>query len=123
MINNYITLDGNKYCTNSTNWLETEYSPRQTKRLLSSAGDVTFGVNSFFGWTGDIFIDLTPASGFGSMSDFQTTFRKKTSLSMTDHYGVTRTVVLGGQIQKRSILPIWDDPTNEFHIPVEIMTI
>ncbi len=124
MINNFITLDGKKYKTSANNWLEIENSPRQHKRLLSSAGDISFGVNTFLAWKGDIFVDVSPTDIlYGSFDDLQTTFRKKSSLTMIDHYGVSRSVVMGGTMEKRSILPDWADPSNEFHISVEITSL
>jgi hypothetical protein len=125
-MNKYITFDGKQYKTLSTTWMETEVSPRQIKRLLSGVGDVTFGPSSYLTWKGDV-VTLAVADGShperGTLATLETAFRKRTPLTMIDHYGVSRSVTMSGSIDKRSVLPVWDVAGNEFRIHVEITSL
>ena len=123
-MNNYIILDGNKYKTSSTNWVETEVSPRQVKRLLSSKGDVAFGIASYYTWRGTLLVPVVAVAGFGEKADLEATYRKHNILVMEDHFGVKRNVAISsGALEKQSFTAMWDGTENEFHIPVEIVTL
>lgn len=121
---NYITVDGLKYVTSSANWRDGEVNPRTVTRLLSGAGDATFSNSTYMAWKGEIECPVTPRSaGWGTLTTLQASFRKKTVLSFEDHYGTAYTVTLGPMLDKRSLLPIWDDPNNKFFVTTEIFTL
>ena len=120
-MNDYITLDNLKYKTTAATWVETEVSPRQLKRLLSSKGDVTFSASAYKTWKGEIVAEITARSAdYGTLTTLEASLREKSALSMIDHKGNSCSVYVAGIMEKRSATPDWEGASNKFYIPVEI---
>jgi len=120
---NYITLNGKKYKTQSANWTETEVNARQTTRLASGKGDVTFGGSGYFMWTGTLIAPVVAETGWGTKDTLANAFRKKTKLAYEDHLGTAYEVAIGSRMEKRSQLPDWDNVENVFHVFMEIVSL
>ena len=115
-MNDYIILDGKQYATAADNWTPYEDRPLTIRRLLSGASNVTFGPATFTTWRGIIIVDVTPRAGFGSVDDLRTTYRKRTALSFTDHYGDAFSVVIDRAVDEKSLSPMWTAVDNTFRI-------
>jgi hypothetical protein len=120
-MNDYITLDGKKYHTAANAWDPNEERPMIVRRLLSGGTNVTFGPTTFTGWRGVVMVDVAPATGFGSIDDFRLTYRKRTKLSFTDHYGNTCDVVIDRTVGEKSLSPMWTAVDNVFRINLALL--
>jgi hypothetical protein len=121
-MNNYITLDGKKYKTIHKQWTPGSDKPATVRRTLLGTLDVTYGPGTFPDWQGKIEGPVTPIdSSWGSIADLRLTIVKMTSLSMTDHYGVTSTVHVLGPFAEESRSPVWDAATNMIYVKVRIV--
>jgi len=120
-MNDYITLDGKKYATAAEAWEPNEDRPMIVRRLMSATTNVTFGPATFTGWRGVILVDVTPQTGFGSIDDMRTTYRKRSALSFTDHYGNTFSVVIDRTVGEKSISPMWTAIDNTFRINTSLI--
>lgn len=120
-MNNYITLDGKKYATQANDWTPMYDKPATARYNLNGGVEVTYGPGVLSSWEGTIRVYQSPPSGYGSLTDFITTYNKLTSVSMTDHGGTTHTVHLIGAIKQKSLTPMWDSNSNVYFIPVKIV--
>ena len=120
-MNDYIILDGKHYRTAHENWEPSEDRPMIIKRLMSGASNVTFGPATFTGWRGIVMVDVGAQAPFGTIDDFRTTYRKRTSLSFTDHYGTVHSVVIDKTVGERSISPMWTATDNVFKVSVSLV--
>ena len=117
-MNNYITLDGKKYHTVHKQWVPLIDRPVVIKKLLSGNRNVTFGPAMKPTWQGLVRAAVTPETGFGSIDDLRTTYYRLSSLSFTDHYGVTSTIVLDRRVNEQSFSPKWDGASNQFEVNI-----
>lgn len=124
-MNNYITLNGKRYKTNSDTWTPpTQQRPVQVKKLWSGKNDVTFGPASIVEWSGDVIAPVVPdGPEYGSVVDLRTAYSLLQPLSFIDHYGVSYTVVLAGSIAERSKTPVWDGASNSFLVPIILVPV
>jgi len=121
-MNNYITLDGKKYKTIHKQWTPGSDKPATLRRTLLGSLDVTYGPGTFNDWQGKLEGPVTPIDGsWGSIADLRLTIVKLTSVSMTDHYGVTFTVHILGPFQEESRSPVWDSASNMIYVKVRIV--
>jgi len=121
-MNNYITLDGKKYKTIHKQWTPGSDKPSTLRRTLLGSLDVTYGPGTFNDWQGKIEGPVTPIDGtWGSIADLRLTIVKLTSVSMTDHYGVTFTVHILGPFQEESRSSMWDAASNMIYVKMRIV--
>jgi hypothetical protein len=121
-MNNYITLDGKKYKTIHKQWTPGSDKPATLRRTLLGSLDVTYGPGTFNDWQGRIEAPITPIDGtWGSITDLRLTIVKLTSVSMTDHYGVTFTVHILGPFAEESRSPVWDGASNMIYVKMRIV--
>jgi hypothetical protein len=120
-MNDYITLDGYKYRTAAENWEPNEERPMVIRRLMSGSSNVTFGPATFTGWRGIILVDVTPAAGFGSVDNMRATYRLRSQLGFTDHYGNSYNVVIDRAVGEKSISPMWTAVDNVFRINLSLV--
>jgi hypothetical protein len=122
-MNAYITLDGFKYATIHKQWAPTKERPVVIKKLLSGGRNVTFGPSMTNQWAGVITVPVTPATGYGAISDLRATYAKLTTLTFVDHYGVTYSVVIDRHVGEASLTPVWDAGTNMFQVNITLVQI
>jgi hypothetical protein len=124
-MNAYITLDGKKYKTPQKSWTPTELKPATVRVTLLGAMDATYAPATILVWQGEIEVPFqTSESGFGTISDLETSFRKRQLLSFQDHFAVaTYQADVSGQMVKRSNTPKWDGTSNKFFVVVTIKAI
>jgi hypothetical protein len=122
-MNDYIVLDGKRYGAIHDTWTPVIERPLMKRRLLSGKVNVKFGPAIFRSWRGGIHVPVTATAPYGTITDFRTTYAKLTSLSFTDHYGISYTVVLDRTIDERSISPGWDSADNVFPITISLTSI
>ena len=120
-MNAYVTFDGYKYIAVHGKWLPGITKPATYRMTLSGNADVTYGPSAKKVWEGVLGIDVSPASGFGSIANFRATIEKKAGLSFTDHYGNSYTVHTFGEFRDNSFSPMWDASSNVFHIQVRLV--
>jgi hypothetical protein len=120
-MNDYITLDGKRYRTAAESWEPNEERPLIIRRLMSGNTNVTFGPATFTGWRGVVCVDVTPAANFGSVDDLRATYRKRQSLSFTDHYGTNYTVVIDRAVNEKSLSPVWTAVDNVFRLNMSLV--
>src|SRR5512133_1431823 len=88
-MNNYITLNGKKYKTQSKNWFPITNTPSTLRLTLNGGVDVAFGPTSITEWQGTVEIEATPPAGYGGYADFVTAAEARTTLTFQDHYAST----------------------------------
>ena len=123
-MNNYVTLDGKKYSCPFKEWEPVFEKPVSARFTWAGAADVTFGNGGYKTWSGSIRAQVTPASGFGSVSDIRNTIAKLTTVGFQDHYGDKTYTVAVEQIgPERSISAKWDGASNVIFFPVRLTMI
>jgi len=121
-MNNYITLDGNKYMTRHGDWEPIYDKPGAARLVLSGNIDVTWGPATISGWQGVIIGPVTsPGTGWGTIDNLRTSVRKTQAVSFTDHYSNTDDVIVLGSLREESKSPMWDSPSNEITVEVELV--
>jgi hypothetical protein len=120
-MNAYVTLDGYKYSAPHGNWSPQTERPVVIKRLLSGNTNVTFGPAPMVRWVGMLNADVSPATGFGSITNLRATCAKLTQLSFTDHYGDTFNVILDRSVGEDSLTPQWDGASNKFRVTLTVI--
>jgi len=120
-MNAYVTLDGNKYSAPHGQWAPSTDRPVVVRRLLSGGTNVTFGPAPIQRWQGQLNASVTPASGFGDIDDLRATVAKLESLSFTDHYGTSYTVVVDRSVGEESLSPVWDSAENKFKVSLTLL--
>jgi hypothetical protein len=89
-------------------------------RILADGSlDVTHGPTTVYLFQGEIAADVTPDSGYGSISNLRASLVKKQAFSFTDHYGTTYTVHAIGPFPERALSPKWDSASNIFYVSVQ----
>lgn len=123
-MNDYITLNGKRYKTPSTNWAPVYNKPSTVRYTLLGAADATYGPAMGYEWQGEIEVPYSATAPWGSLSDFQATLALMTSCSFIDHLGTSYTVhVVGPQFRQRSLMSMWDSNSNKFYIPVRLIKV
>jgi hypothetical protein len=123
-MNNYITLDGNKYATNAKGWKVINGKPGTERYTLLGALDVTYGPATPKCWEGEINGPVTArAAGWGTIVTLRTTLAKKQAVSYTDHYGTTVNVHCLGDFAERSLSTQWDGATNVIYVSVRLVKV
>lgn len=120
-MNEYITLDSLKYPTLSTDWTSHLVVPSSDAMMLNGEVAVTFGPAARREWNGSIKAEVTARdTGWGTIADLRTTLAKLTTLSFTDHYSSSYTVLVQIAGPEISLSPMWDATSNEFAIKVKV---
>ncbi len=122
-MNNYITLDSKKYRCPFRQWEQLTDRPMSARFTWNGVADVTFGNGAFVIWEGAIRAEVTPGTGFGSVSDIRNTLAKKSVLEFTDHYGGDYIVAVETAGPERSISAKWDGASNVIFFPMKIYKI
>lgn len=118
-MNDYITLDSNKYRTTHRTWRPARLVPNTDRLLLSGSLDVTFGNGTILEWAGEIVGPVTAdGAGWGTITNLRTSLEKRQLLSFTDHYGTTKNVVVKGLLSERSLSPKLDGTDNVIYVTV-----
>jgi hypothetical protein len=122
-MNNYITLDGNKYATLAKTWKPLTVKPSTDRLTLQGNIDVSYGPGVVKEWQGTIVADVSQrATGWGTVTTLKATLEKRESVSFTDHNGTTYTVHVLGTFDERSLTNVWDDSQNKIHFNVRILS-
>ncbi len=119
-MNSYIILDGKRYPAKHKDFLPVKNRPIMERALLDGTRDVVYGSSFLQGWEGTIVVPTSESDPYGDIADLRTTMDKKTTVSMTDHYGNVHTVALLGDLAEDSISPMWDANTNKYNIKIRI---
>jgi hypothetical protein len=120
-MNDYVTLDGKKYPTIHGQWTPSTDRPVVIRRLLSGSTNVTFGPASNKRWRGTLKAAVTPETGYGSIDDLRTTYERMESLTFTDHYGNTHSVIIDRAVDEGSNVPKWDSPENKMLVKLTVI--
>ena len=64
-MNNYITLDGQKYKTNGKAWTPATTKAGSVRLNLDGTLDATYGAGTLLRWEGEIKVRVTIEAGFG----------------------------------------------------------
>jgi hypothetical protein len=120
-MNDYITLDGHKYATLQRSWVPI-YNPPMTARMcLDGTMDVTHGPAMWYQWSGEIKVEVTPATDYGGLSDLKDMIFAMTIVDFTDHRGDNYHVVVYGPTPEKSATPDWTAGSNELYVTVKII--
>ena len=120
-MNNYIVLDGLKYKTPGKSWNNITTKPGTVRYTLLGAIDGTFGAATLFDWDGEIEGPVTPQDGtWGTITTLRASLAKLSALSFTDHYGNSFTVICQGPFKERSLMNMWDSPSNTIFVQAHI---
>jgi hypothetical protein len=111
-MNDYITLDDKRYGVAAESWEPNEERPMVLRRLMSGSTNVTFGPATFTGWTMTVMANVGAVAPWGTPADLRTTYKKRSTLSYTDHFGASHTVVIDRRVGERSLSPQHDAPDN-----------
>ena len=117
-MNNYITLDSKYYKTPVSSWVPSIIKPMTTRDAWDGSTDTTYGPSVHHEWQGLIRASVSPATGYGSITDLRTTISKKSSVTFIDHYGVTYSVDLSGPFKEHSFTNVWDASSNSIDISI-----
>ena len=117
-MNNYIEINNKKYKTLGSNWTPQSMMPSQVRPTWNGRLDVVYAPTVIQNYVGVIIVPVTPATGFGYLSDFRTAYQTKAAQTFKDHYGNQFTIVFTGILPEKSIMNTWDAASNEFNIPV-----
>ena len=120
-MNNYVTLDGFKYDCPFKEWDPTTEKPMSYRRTWDGSFDVTYGPGLFKTWNGNLRARVTPATGYGSISDLRATISKMQGVTFIDHYGDTYTVHIEPAGPEKSFSPLWSGASNVFLVPVHMI--
>lgn len=121
-MNDYITLDGNKYATLQRSWRPTQPKGSTARVTLNGGLDVTYGALTVQQWNGEIVGDVTSrGAGWGTIATLRTTLAKRTSLGFTDHYGNSYTVHQIGGYQEAPFSPGWDNAESVIYVAVQLV--
>jgi hypothetical protein len=120
----FVSVDGKKYVTPARAWMPVETKPSQVRITLAGALDTTYGEKCLLEWRGDLMAPYAVTdSSFGTISDLLTSLRKKTQLTFIDHFEVSRSADISGQMARRSITPIWNANSTKWYISVTIKAV
>lgn len=120
-MNEYITLDGYKYPTLALDWESHPVRPASADLMLNGETAVTFGPAASRQWTGSIKAEVTARdTGWGTITTLRASLVKLTTLSFTDHYGNSYTILCDIRGPEVSLSPIWDATENEFSVKVSM---
>ena len=117
----YITLGGKYYKCLQRSWQPLYQTPMTVRLCLDGTLDVTHSAGIIYMWQGEIKVDLTPGTGYGSISELRALIAAQELITMIDHLGSTYSVVIFGQIPEKSATPAWDSPTNEIWVTVKMI--
>lgn len=120
-MNNYITLNNKKYKTLAKDWMPIQETPATVRMTLSGKTDAAFAPSDVMEWVGTLEADNTPETGFGTITDIGTAIAGRAPVTFVDHYGTSYSVIIQGQIRKKSLLPVWDAAKNTFHVQVHLV--
>ena len=120
-MNDYIVLDGKRYRTAAEAWEPNEERPMIIRRLMSGGSNVTFGPATFTGWRGVVCVEVGAIAPFGTITDFRTTYRKRSALTFIDHYGTSYNVVIDRAVGEKSISPNWTATDNVFRVNLALI--
>lgn len=123
-MNSYITLNGKKYKTSANNWFPISSVPSTARMLLDGTVDVAYGPGTILEWQGTIEISAQPASGYGSITDFNTAARLRSTMPFIDHYNspsVNVHLLAPGGFRQRALIPMWDSAANKFFVEVRLI--
>jgi len=122
-MNNYITLDTKMYRTLARDWAPVWNKPSTDRVTLSGSVDVTYGPAMILGYTGSIIAPVSAPSGWGTFADLKATLEKREAVPFIPHEGGSAvTVHVLGPFNPVSLLGVWDAASNEWHIPVRIVS-
>ncbi len=76
-MNNYITLDGQKYKTNGKTWTPVPTKAGSVRLNLDGTLDATYGSGTLLRWEGEIKVRVTTETGFGTIDQLRTSLQKK----------------------------------------------
>jgi hypothetical protein len=119
-MNSYITLGSCKYKTLGSDWVPSAVVPSQIKVTWTGRLDVIYGPSSIKSVAGTVIVRNTPETGYGCIDDFRLIYEGNASFTFIDHYGVTHTAVITGQVNEKSLTNMWDASANEYRIPVQL---
>jgi len=118
-MNAYITLDSYKYPTLMIDWESHPVRPATAAVMLNGETAVTFGPTARTAWSGSIKAEVTARdTGWGTITTLRATLAKLSTLSFTDHYGSSYTVLCNISGPEVSLSPVWDATENEFSVKV-----
>jgi hypothetical protein len=120
-MNDYITLDSKRYRLAAETFEPNEDRPMTVRRLMSGATRVTFGPATFTGWSVTVMADVSAVAPFGTPADLRATYKKRSVLTYTDHFGATHSVVVDRRVGERSISPVHDAPDNTFRMTLTLI--
>ena len=122
-MNDYIILDSKRYRVAHESWEPNEERPMVVRRLMSGGTTVTFGPATFTGWNGIVMADVGAVAPFGTPADLRTTYKKRTLLSFTDHFGAVHTVVIDRRVGEKSISPKHDASDNTIRMNLALIKV
>lgn len=121
-MNNYITLDGNKYATLQRSWRPVQPKGSSARVTVNGGLDVTYGALTLNTWTGEIRADVVSrGAGWGTVATLRVTLAKLVGVTLIDHYGASYTVHQIGQYLENSIQPVWDGNSNVIEFSVKLV--
>lgn len=126
-MNNYIQLvhptAGAKKYTTKIQWEPSVTKPSTVRAVQLGGMDVTYGPASMKTWEGEIKARITPASGYGTPAELETTLNQMTVIGFTDHYGGACIPVHVVEWRRTSHSPMWDGSSNVMYYAVRLQGI
>jgi len=123
-MNNYVTLDGHRYKAVFDQYSQSRSKPARVRKNLAGATDVTYGPAVTIGWVGELIVPVSASgSDWGNSADLRTTYEKMENLTFVDHYGTSHTVVMLGELDEQSLLPVLDSALNRFIFKVNLVEV
>jgi hypothetical protein len=125
-MNDYVTLDGNKYKAPFGQWDPEVEKPSSVRLTLGGSIDVTYGPGIVDVWDGFLKTTNDPteqSNGFGSPDDLDTTYRKTQTVSFTDHHGDSYTVHIVGRKKQKSNTPDWEGEGTSIYYSVTLVKV
>lgn len=122
-MNAYVTLDGKKYVCLHGRWAKQTSKPASERQTLSGSVDITYGPAAFTIWEGNVRVYVTPAVGYGTPANLETSYAKTTTMAFTDFDGVGYTVHFVGTLTPESLSPMWDAATNSFTYKIRLVKV
>jgi len=122
-MNNYIQINGKKYMALAADWVPSRSTLSQVRPTWSGRMDVIYAPAVIVSYSGTLIVAKTPATGFGSMTDFRASYDAPSVSTFIDHYGTTYSIAFQGKMDEKSIMNTWDAASNEFHIPVTFFVV
>ena len=122
-MNNYIQIGGKKYMALAADFFPSRSTLSQVRPTWSGRMDVIYAPAVIVSYSGTIIVALTPASGFGSMTDFRASYSAASTSAYVDHFGTAYTIAFQGKMDEKSLMGCWDAVSNEFRIPVTFFVV